>query len=143
MTDTINPLKTEGYIDVVGGVIEHDGKVLGAERGYGSFEGFWEFPGGKVEPGESYEEALIRELDEELNIKVKENELKYFGTYYHEYPGLKVALHIYIVHNDLEGLNLNEHHESEWFTRENIDDVIWLECTYRIIQDLISHGVIK
>ncbi len=143
MGDRIIPLQREGYVDVVAGALERDGRVFAAERGYGTFEGFWEYPGGKVEQGETPEAALIRELNEELNLAVTSEELTYFDTFYHEYPGLKVALHIFIVHNNLDGLELREHNDSDWFTKEDIDNVIWLQSTYQINEELIKRGIIK
>ncbi len=131
-----------GYTDVVAGVIVKDGKVLAGERSYGSYEGFWEYPGGKVESGESKEDALIRELDEEMNLNVQPDQINYFDTFYHSYPDIDVALHIYIIRCDVSNIDCRVHHQFKWLDSSTINSVKWLESTYFINDELIAHNII-
>ncbi len=138
----MNGKSREGYVDVVAAVMCCDGEVFAAERSYGHYEGYWEYPGGKVEKGESFEEALIREISEELDLDIRLQDLRYFRTFYHEYPSIKVALHIYLLDHNAEGAELKVHHESKWFNSDNLNDVQWLESTYYINDALVEAGVI-
>lgn len=118
-------------IEVVAAVIIQDGKLFTTQRGYGDFKDGWEFPGGKMEPGETGEQALARELREELEIKVEVGKL--IDTIVHEYPKFHLTMHCYQV-KILEGTpNLLEHEAAKWVTKDEIDNVAWLPADLKII----------
>ena len=81
-------------IEVVAAIIKHGDKIFATQRGYGDFKGFWEFPGGKMEAGETRKEALIREIKEELNIDIKVGEL--VDTIEYDYPQFHLTMHCFI-----------------------------------------------
>ncbi len=118
-------------IEVVAAVIKDDAKVFATQRGYGEFKDGWEFPGGKVEPNETPEEALIREIKEELDIEISVDEFIY--TIEYDYPTFHLTMHCFFC-SILDGhLKLIEHEAAQWVTADTIDDVDWLPADIIII----------
>lgn len=111
-------------IEVVAAVIIKDGKVFATQRGYGEWQGWWEFPGGKIESGESPEAALVREIREELDADIKVGEL--LETVEWDYLKFHLTMHCFICSLLSESMHLNEHEAAAWLTRETIHSVKWL-----------------
>ena len=111
-------------IEVVAAIIIKDGEVFATQRGYGEFQGWWEFPGGKMEPGESPQEALKREIREELDAEVEVREL--LETVEWDYPNFHLTMHCFICSLLSESLHLNEHEAATWLTHETLRSVKWL-----------------
>ena len=111
-------------IKVVAAIIIKDGQVFATQRGYGEFKGWWEFPGGKMEPGESPQEALKREIREELDAEVEVREL--LETVEWDYPNFHLTMHCFICSLLSESLHLNEHEAATWLTHETLRSVRWL-----------------
>ncbi len=129
--------KVARRVEVVAAVIESDGRILCARRGPGrAFEGKWEFPGGKVEPGESPEDALARELSEELGVEARP--LGSIMVVEHGYPALSVTLRVYraaLVSGTPRPL---EHAELRWLAPEDLATLDWLEADRPVVQALSS-----
>ena len=104
-------------IKVVAAIIQNEDKFLATKRGYGEFNGLWEFPGGKVDSGETREHALIREIKEELNYDIKIN--KFLLTIEYEYPTFHFIMHCYLCEL-LSEFTLLEHDDYEWLNRDNL-----------------------
>lgn len=121
-------------IEVVAAVIASGGKILATARGYGAFKGFWEFPGGKVEPGETLEAALARELREELAIEVSVGEL--LGTVDYEYPEFFIRLHCFSCKILGGELKLLEHSAARWLPRRELPSLNWLPADLEIVKQL-------
>ena len=132
----------EGYktIKVAGAVIIRDRKLLATQRGYGDYAGWWEFPGGKVEPGEEPEAALARELGEELVADIAIGE--YFDTVEYDYPQFHVSMRCYLCSLESEGVSLLEHSSAVWLGRDSIYSVKWLGADLPVIEKLIGQGII-
>ena len=111
-------------IKVVAAIIIKDGQVFATQRGYGEFKGWWEFPGGKMEPGESPQEALKREICEELDAEVEVREL--LETVEWDYPNFHLTMHCFICSLLSESLHLNEHEAATWLTHKTLRSVKWL-----------------
>jgi len=111
-------------IEVVAAIIIKDGKVFATQRGYGEWQGWWEFPGGKIEAGESPEAALVREIREELDADIEVGGL--LETVEWDYPKFHLTMHCYICSLVSEFMHLNEHESAAWLTRETIHSVRWL-----------------
>jgi 8-oxo-dGTP diphosphatase len=121
-------------IEVVAAIIIDNDKVFATKRGYGEFKGLWEFPGGKVEIGESREDALLREIKEELEVDISIEQ--FFYTIDYDYPQFHLTMHCYIC-NIIDGIIvLNEHEASCWSTSEQLDELIWLPADLEIIDHL-------
>ncbi|MCR5138562.1 MAG: (deoxy)nucleoside triphosphate pyrophosphohydrolase [Bacteroidaceae bacterium] len=121
-------------IEVVAAIIHRQGCVLATQRGYGEWKDWWEFPGGKMEPGESPEEALKREIWEELEtIIVVENLLT---TVEWDYPKFHLTMHCFICHIESGHPVLLEHEAARWLSREQIDDVDWLPADMIVVDRL-------
>lgn len=118
-------------IEVVAAIIVRDGKVFATERGYGQWKGWWEFPGGKMEEGESPEEALKREIREELDAEICVGEL--LDTVEWDYPDFHMTMHCFICSLTSGSMHLNEHEDAAWLTEETLDSVKWLPADEGLI----------
>ena len=121
-------------IEVVAAIIIRDGKVFSTQRGYGDWKGWWEFPGGKMEPGEGPEEALVREIREELDADISVGRL--LDTVEWDYPSFHLTMHCYICSLASDSMHLNEHEASAWLTRETLRSVRWLPADEGLISVL-------
>ena len=121
-------------IEVVAAVIYKDGKILATQRGYGEFEGMWEFPGGKIEPGESCEVALKREIQEELGVDVEVGEL--ICTTEYDYPSFHLTMHCFLCNIASGEIELREHKSARWLTKESLNDVDWLPADLDVIEKI-------
>ena len=122
-------------IEVVAAIIIKDGQVFATQRGYGEFQGWWEFPGGKMEAGESPQLALKREIREELDADVLVKEL--LETVEWDYPNFHLTMHCFICNLLSESLHLNEHEAATWLNLENLRSVKWLPAD-EILLDKIA-----
>ena len=122
-------------IEVVAAIIIKDGQIFATQRGYGEFQGWWEFPGGKMETGESPQEALKREIREELDADVLVKEL--LETVEWDYPNFHLTMHCFICNLLSESLHLNEHEAAIWLNLENLRSVKWLPAD-EILLDKIA-----
>lgn len=122
-------------IEVVAAIIIKGNQVFATQRGYGEFKGWWEFPGGKIESGECPQEALKREIKEELDAEISVGEL--LETVEWDYPTFHLTMHCFICTLKSESLHLNEHEDSAWLTKETLDSVKWLPADL-ILLDKIS-----
>ena len=122
-------------IEVVAAIIIKDGQVFATQRGYGEWQGWWEFPGGKIEPGESHEAALIREIREELNAEIAIGDL--LQTIDWDYPTFHLTMHCYLCTLTSDNLHLNEHTASAWLTKETLATVKWLPADI-VLLDVIA-----
>ena len=122
-------------IEVVAAMIIRDGQVFASQRGYGEWKGWWEFPGGKIEPGEGPREALVREIREELNAEISVGELVDVVEW--DYPDFHLTMHCFICSLLSESLQLNEHKAATWLTHETLRSVKWLPADV-ILMDKIS-----
>lgn len=111
-------------IEVVAAIIIKNKQVLATQRGYGEWQGWWEFPGGKIEMGECPQEALKREIKEELNADISVGEL--LDTVEWDYPNFHLTMHCFVCTLESESLHLNEHEAATWLTKETLDSVQWL-----------------
>ncbi len=122
------------YIEVVAAIIRKEDKIFATQRGYGDFKDWWEFPGGKMEAGETPEEALKREIREELSAEISVEEL--LCTVEYDYPAFHLTLHCYLCSLLTEALQLNEHEAARWLTRNELDSVKWLPADLEVIEKL-------
>ena len=123
--------KSMKRIEVVAAVIVRDGEVLATRRGYGEWQGWWEFPGGKMEAGESPQDALRREIREELDAEIEVGRL--LETVEWDYPAFHLTMHCFICSLVSGSMNLNEHEAAAWLTKENIGSVKWLPADEGLI----------
>lgn len=111
-------------IEVVAAIIRKGDKIFATQRGYGDFKDWWEFPGGKMEPGETPEQALVREIREELDAEIQIHELLH--TVEWDYPQFHLTLHCYICSLLNDALHLNEHESAKWLGANELHSVQWL-----------------
>ncbi len=121
-------------IHVVAAIIKKDNKIFATQRGYGEFKGGWEFPGGKVEPNESNEEALIREIKEELDSTIQID--SYFDTVEYDYPTFHLSMDCFLCSIVSGDLSLLEHLQSKWLTKDELYSVDWLKADLGLIDKL-------
>ena len=111
-------------VEVVAAVIRKGDRIFATQRGYGDFKDWWEFPGGKMEEGETPEEALSREIREELDSEILID--KFLNTVEWDYPNFHLTLHCYMCSLLTEAPHLNEHEAAKWLGAEELDSVCWL-----------------
>ena len=121
-------------IHVVAAIIKDGNKIFATQRGYGEFKGGWEFPGGKVEPDESNEQALIREIKEELDTTIQVD--SYFDTVEYDYPTFHLSMDCYICNIVSGKLSLLEHLQSKWLAKDELYSVNWLQADLGLIEKL-------
>ena len=121
-------------INVVAAIIVKNNKIFATQRGYGDFKGGWEFPGGKIEENETPEDALKREILEELNVKIKVGE--HFHTVEYDYPKFHLSMRCYICGLIDENIELKEHSAAKWLSTEELDAVDWLPADVIVINHL-------
>lgn len=124
---------------VTAAIIINNNQILCMQRGEGKYDYIankFEFPGGKVDDGETYEECLARELEEEMDIKVDVKPEDYFMTVVHDYPDFKITLRSYICHVDSRKFNMKEHVSFKWLDVEDLKTVEWPAADYPIIDSL-------
>ena len=121
-------------IRVVAAIIIKNGEVFATQRGYGDFKGGWEFPGGKIDAGETPEEALIREIKEELDTEVEVIEL--LDTVEYDYPNFHLSMDCFICSIKSGDLVLKEHEAAQWLTKETLDSVNWLPADLGLIDKI-------
>ena len=120
-------------IEVVAAIIHDDnGRIFATQRGYGDYKDGWEFPGGKMEPGESPEEALRREIREELSTEINVDE--FLCTVEYDYPNFHLTMHCYLCSLLTEALHLNEHEAAKWLAEDELDSVKWLPADLEVVE---------
>lgn len=121
-------------VRVVAAVIRDGDKIFATARGYGEFKGGWEFPGGKIEPGETPQQALMREIKEELDTEICVGEL--IDTVEYDYPDFHLSMDCFwcsIVSGDL---TLKEAEAARWLTKDTLDDVNWLPADRGLVDNI-------
>ena len=121
-------------IEVVAAIIVKDHKVFATQRGYGEWKDFWEFPGGKIDAGETPEEALCREIKEELDTEIAVDKL--FTTINYDYPTFHITMHCYLCTIENGSITLLEHEAAKWLSLEQLDSVTWLPADLLVIAEL-------
>ena len=120
-------------IEVVAAIIrDAEGRIFCTQRGYGDWKDWWEFPGGKIEPGESHKEALRREIREELSTDIEVGSL--LTTVEYDYPKFHLTMHCYLCTVVRGNLTLLEHEDARWLRKEELDTVRWLPADRSIIE---------
>lgn len=121
-------------IEVVAAVIRREGRIFATQRGYGEWKDWWEFPGGKMEAGEAPEEALRREIWEELETRIAVERL--LQTVEYDYPVFHLTMHCYLCRVESGALTLKEHEAARWLTKHELDSVRWLPADVQVIENL-------
>lgn len=122
------------HINVVAAIICHDGKYLATQRNYGEFKGGWEFPGGKMEMNESPEEALVREIQEELQVSIQVD--RFLLTVNHSYEHFDMTMHCYMCSLLDQQLTLTVHEAAKWLSVKELDSVNWLAADVAVVEAL-------
>ena len=121
-------------IEVVAAIIKKDNKIFATQRGSGEFQGGWEFPGGKIEPGETPQNALIREIIEELDTIIQVNELVDIVEY--DYPKFHLSMHCFLCELVSGDLTLKEHQDAKWLDKDELNSIAWLPADLGLIEKL-------
>ncbi len=121
-------------VRVVAAVIRDNNRIFATARGYGEFKGGWEFPGGKIEPGETPQEALKREIVEELATEINVGEL--IDTIEYDYPTFHLSMDCFWCEISSGELELKEHEAAKWLTKEQLYSVNWLPADITLIEKI-------
>lgn len=121
-------------INVAAAIIKKGNKIFATQRGYGEFKGSWEFPGGKMEPGETPQQALCREIKEELETEISVDQ--FVTTVNYDYPSFNLTMHCFICSIKEGNLTLLEHSAAKWLDMEHIDSVDWLPADVEVVNQL-------
>ena len=128
-------------IEVVAAIIMRGGKILATQRGSGDLAGGWEFPGGKMEPGETPEEALVREIREELDAGIAVD--SFITTVDHDYEAFHLTMHCYLCSVAEGRLKLLEHSAAQWLDAATIDDVDWLPADIAVVDEIKRQRILQ
>ena len=122
-------------IEVVAAIIHDDQRrIFATQRGYGEWKDWWEFPGGKMEVGETPEEALKREIWEELETRIVVE--KFVETVEWDYPQFHLTMHCYLCHVESGHLELKEHEAAKWLSKDELESVNWLPADWEVVRKL-------
>ena len=121
-------------LHVTAAIIIHEGKVFATQRGYGEFKDGWEFPGGKVEPHEIPEDAIKREIKEELNTIITVN--RFLDTIDYDYPTFHLHMDCFLCSVEQGHLELLEHEDAKWLTKNTLESVDWLPADRSLIPQI-------
>ena len=121
-------------VNVVAALMVHDGRIFATQRGYGDWKGWWEFPGGKVEQNETPEDALVREIQEELATEIRVE--SFVSTIEWDYPTFHLSMRCYLCSVVSGSLTLLEHEAAAWLDREHLRSVQWLPADEAIISEI-------
>ena len=125
-------------VNVVAAVIQQDDKILATQRGYGNYNDWWEFPGGKVEAGETPENALVREIKEELDSEIAVD--RFLTTVEHDYPEFHLSMDCYWCRVISGKLTLLEHEAAKWLPLDNLRQVNWLPADVKVVEAICEQG---
>ena len=115
-------------------IIIHNNRIFATQRGYGDFKDGWEFPGGKIEPGETPQQALAREIKEELDTEIEVGD--YLETVEYDYPTFHLSMDCFFCTIKSGELVLKEHEAAKWLTAETLDSVDWLPSDWGLIEKI-------
>ena len=133
------PLPPPKTVRVAAAVLCHEGRIFTARRGYGPWKDYWEFPGGKIEPGETQEEALVREIREELDTAISvESKL---AQVEYDYPEFHLSMGCFACRIRSGSLTLKEHESARWLRTEELETVDWLPADLSLIRQLRNGGI--
>lgn len=118
-------------IEVVAAIIRKGDRIFATQRGYGDWKDYWEFPGGKVEVSEAPEDALLREIREELDAEIRID--RFLCTVEWDYPKFHLSMRCYICSLLTEALHLNEHEASRWLSSHELGTVNWLPADHQLL----------
>jgi len=122
-------------IEVVAAIIhDEQNRIFATQRGYGDWKDYWEFPGGKMEPGETPEEALKREIWEELETRISVE--RFVRTIEWDYPTFHLVMHCYWCHVESGGLTLKEHEAARWLKKTELESVNWLPADVQLLDEI-------
>ena len=128
-------------IEVAAAIIRKDDKIFATQRGYGEWKDWWEFPGGKMEAGETQEEALKREIREELSTEIVVD--RFISTIEYDYPRFRLKMHCYLCSLLTDTLHLNEHEAAKWLSIDNLESVKWLPADKIVLEVIKSKSNIN
>ena len=121
-------------VKVVAAIIVHKNRIFATQRGYGEFKDGWEFPGGKIESGEMPQEALTREIKEELDTEIEVGEL--LDTVEYDYPTFHLSMDCFFCTIKSGDLVLKEHEAAKWLTADTLDSVEWLPADRGLVEKI-------
>ncbi len=128
----MSALKT---VKVTAAIIRKDGRIFATQRGYGDFKDGWEFPGGKVEPGEKPEDAIVREIREELGADIRVT--GFLTTVEHDYPKFHLSMDCFLAEfKDGSEMTLLEHEAAKWLAFDELETVDWLPADVKVVEKL-------
>ena len=131
-------------IEVAAGILIHQGQILCLQRGQGKFDYIsykYEFPGGKLEPGEQPETALKRELAEEMHLEIEADQLRFYRTVTHPYPDFVVTMHCYLYTIQDRIFDMVEHIAFRWMDPVDLDKLDWAEADWPIVRRLMKENL--
>jgi 8-oxo-dGTP diphosphatase len=121
-------------IEVVAAIIRKGDCIFATQRGYGEWKDWWEFPGGKMEAGETREDALRREIREELSAEISVDD--FLCTVEYDYPKFRLRMHCFLCSLLSDGLSLNEHEAAKWLQKDEMGSVKWLPADLKVLEEL-------
>ena len=119
-------------VKVVAAIIRDRDRIFATQRGYGEYKDGWEFPGGKIEPGETPQQALQREIKEELDTEILVGDL--FTVVEHDYPDFHLSMQCFLCTISSGELKLKEHEAAKWLTRDQLNSVDWLPADAKVVE---------